>query len=367
MAPRATPWKKDRLHLWNEEQERLARLRVVHDQLECTVDQGAVHGLTRMAGVDISFFPDTGHAVAAVVVLSFPELHVVYEQCATVRITVPYIPGYLAFREIPFLESMLRDIDSRVAPQVVLVDGNGAFHPRQCGAATHLGVALDIPTIGVAKTVMRVGSIGRKEASKLSKMLTSPGKWAMFAEPGQEPLAVLLRPGNGSKTLVVSPGHRVALQTAAAIVSAVSHGGMPEPLRLADSKSRAAVRQWLAGVSLPELKIVAPGLPGKRHRASHKSQQVHAAGKKAKLVWRQKATVPTFGLQPFGSNEVGASASMSTECICIAAGILDEEEEQEEEAERRPVACRTCFLGLLRAVLGVAWTVCPAGGAGGDA
>lgn len=88
-------------------------------------------------------------------VLEFPSLNVVYERYQMVRLTKPYIPGFLAFREVPFLLDLLNELRKtrpELVPQVVFMDGNGVLHPRGCGVACHFGVVADIPTIGVAKT-----------------------------------------------------------------------------------------------------------------------------------------------------------------------------------------------------------------------
>lgn len=242
-----------RIH-WNAEQERLASCRESADRLDWSVGaEGNVQGLDRVAGVDLSFFPDARHAVAAVVVLSFPKFEVLYEHCATVEVFVPYVPGYLAFREVPPLADMLLRLEGAFVPQAILVDGNGAYHPRKCGAATHLGIIVDTPTIGIAKDVLMVGSLGVRKAEKVASMLDCAGAWAPFAEEGAEPLAAILKPGHGKRTLVVSPGHRVCLNTAVALTKAVCLHDIPEPIRQADLRSRRAVAAWLCGTPLPAL------------------------------------------------------------------------------------------------------------------
>ena len=88
-------------------------------------------------------------------VLEFPSLKVVYEVYEMVKLTKPYIPGFLAFREVPFLLALLQNLRKNrpeLVPQVIFMDGNGVLHPRGCGVASHFGVVADIPTLGVAKT-----------------------------------------------------------------------------------------------------------------------------------------------------------------------------------------------------------------------
>lgn len=97
-------------------------------------------------------------AVASLVVFSFPDAHLVYQDHLTIQsIPQPYIPGFLAFREVPHYQSLLeRALATQFYPSVVLVDGCGLLHPRQCGSACHLGVHAGIRAVGVAKNVLAV-------------------------------------------------------------------------------------------------------------------------------------------------------------------------------------------------------------------
>jgi deoxyinosine 3'endonuclease (endonuclease V) len=245
------------------EQERLAQLCICTDQVDWRVHGKFVHGLYYVAGVDVSFFPDKLHAVAAVVVLSYPDMEVVYERCAFFRLTVPYMVGFLAFREVPALKIMLEKIPSEYTPQAVLVDGNGVFHPRRCGSATHLGILTDLPTIGVAKEVLKVKDVGVRVASQIAETLQEASSWAPLVKDGDttgEPLAMLLRPNFGKKTVVVSVGHKVSLNTAVVLTASLCKSTIPEPIRQADLRSRAAVRAWFDGVSLAKLKLGAGDL-----------------------------------------------------------------------------------------------------------
>jgi deoxyinosine 3'endonuclease (endonuclease V) len=239
------------------EQERIAKLCVDTDSLDWSAQGEFIQGLRHVAGVDVSFFPDGLHAVAAVVVTSFPDLEVVYEHCATFKLQVPYMPGFLAFREVPALKTMLDKVPSKWKPQAVLVDGNGVFHPRKCGAATHLGIVTGLPTIGVAKDVLQVGDINVQTARAVAEKLQGPGDWAPLVgtKDGAQPLAALLRLASGKRTVVVSGGHRVSLETAAVLTASLCKTSIPEPIRQADLRSRAAVRAWFTGRSLSKLKM----------------------------------------------------------------------------------------------------------------
>jgi deoxyinosine 3'endonuclease (endonuclease V) len=245
------------------EQNRLAELCIRSDHIDWCVHGRFIQGLNFVAGVDVSFFPDKMHAVAAVVVLSYPDMEVVYERCATFRLTVPYMVGFLAFREVPALKAMLEKVPKKLKPQVVLVDGNGVFHPRRCGSATHLGIVTDFPTIGVAKDVLTVDGLGIRAAAKIARKLQAASDWAPLLEDGEtnsEPLAMLLRPQVGKKTLVVSVGHRVSLNSAVILTASLCKSTIPEPIRQADLRSRAAVRAWFDGISLAKLRLGAGDL-----------------------------------------------------------------------------------------------------------
>jgi deoxyribonuclease V len=141
---------------------------------------------------------------------------------------MPYIPGLLAFREGPLVEAALRQVRSE--PDVVLVDGQGLAHPRRCGIACQLGVYLDRPAIGVAK-------------SRLTGHAPEPGPEPGDREPLLTPdgtqIGVLLRTRLRSKPLYVSPGHYVSPDRAGEIVMSCVRGHrLPEPIHLADRLSK---------------------------------------------------------------------------------------------------------------------------------
>lgn len=142
----------------------------------------------------------------------------------------PYVPGYLGFREVPALAAAWARLDPK--PDLLLVDGQGLAHPRGMGLATHLGVVLDVPTIGVAKSLL----VGAGE----------PGAGAGDAAPllwrGAQ-VGVALRTRRGARPVYVSVGHRVSLETAVALVRAACDGRrLPVPIRAAHAAANAARR-----------------------------------------------------------------------------------------------------------------------------
>eukprot|EP00438_Fugacium_kawagutii_P003737 Skav234641 [mRNA] locus=scaffold1609:280952:290795:+ [translate_table: standard] len=252
---------KEQRKQWEAEQKTLASLRIEEDAFDWSCEAPDFPGLKRICGVDVSFFSDQTYAIATVVVLSFPKLEVLWERSAAFRLSVPYVPGFLAFREawlVPALSQLMDSVPCALKPQVVLVDGslsvptwlrpsgsrNGVFHPRGCGAATHLGITVDLPAIGVAKDVLQVGAVNSSLARRIGATLR-PGEWAPLCA-----VAGLLKPSSGGKPLVVSPGHRITLSSAMRLTVALSRprwGSSPEPIRQADLRSRKAVRAWHAG------------------------------------------------------------------------------------------------------------------------
>lgn len=175
-----------------------------------------------IAGVDISVDKGAGTGTGAVVVLSYPELDLVETRVVTDRLEFPYIPGLLSFRESPLILAACESLN--VTPDIVLVDGQGIAHPRRMGLASHLGLFLDIPTIGCAKSRL----CGRHE-------VPGPGSGS-YAElvDGGEVIGAALRTKAGVNPVYVSIGHKVDLPTAMHWVLACCRGyRLPEPARLA--------------------------------------------------------------------------------------------------------------------------------------
>ncbi len=187
-----------------------------------------------VAGVDIGYLHPRGStmACAAVVALAFPSLEELESHTVTETVEFPYVPGLLAFREVPPILAALRPL--RAEPDVVLVDAHGYAHPRRFGAASHLGVLLDRPTIGCAKSRL----IGRYEEPP-----RAAGAWTPLIDRG-EVVGAAVRTHPGKAPLFVSIGHLVSLETAVALALACSRGNsiMPEPTRLADVLTKECTR-----------------------------------------------------------------------------------------------------------------------------
>ena len=175
-----------------------------------------------IAGVDISAPNSQGIAQGAVVVLSYPDLDIIEVATAEAKLNFPYIPGLLSFRECPLLLDACEKLSS--VPDLVLVDGQGVAHPRRVGLASHLGLFLDIPTIGCAKSLL----CGRHEP-----VGAEIGLCVELIDNG-EIIGAALRTKAGTKPIYISIGHKINLASALHWVRECCRNyRIPEPTRLA--------------------------------------------------------------------------------------------------------------------------------------
>lgn len=173
-----------------------------------------------VAGVDVGV--RCGVARAAVVVLCYPDLRQVGQAVAEAPVTFPYVPGLLSFREAPVVLQALAKLEVR--PDVLLFDGQGYAHPRRMGIASHVGVLLDCPTVGCAKSRL-CGSHVEPDVARGSQSRLMDG---------EEVIGVVLRTRSAVRPVYVSVGHRVSLESAVALVLGCGAGyRLPEPIRRA--------------------------------------------------------------------------------------------------------------------------------------
>ena len=210
----------ERLHSW---QVSVAQALDIQRRLASQVSRsGEVTTPRFIAGVDISAQKAQGMATGAVVVLNYPELGLVETKAVQAKLDFPYIPGLLSFRESPLTLAACEKLS--VTPDLILVDGQGIAHPRRLGLASHLGLLLNTPTIGCAKSLL----CGAHEVPGVE-----PGSYAEVVDRG-EVIGVALRTKLGVKPIYVSIGHKVDLQTAIYWVMKCCRGyRLPEPTRLA--------------------------------------------------------------------------------------------------------------------------------------
>ena len=178
-----------------------------------------------VAGVDAAFSEDRVYAAACL--YCYPQLTLLEQAATDKHLVFPYVPGYLLFREGPAIIAALKKLKRK--PDVILIDGQGIAHPRGIGSASHLGVLLDIPTIGCAKTRL----VGKYRDPGERK-----GNWTELQFDGRI-VGAVLRTRDRVRPLFLSPGHRIDLQSAIRIaLGCVERYRMPEPLRGADMLSK---------------------------------------------------------------------------------------------------------------------------------
>jgi len=176
------------------------------------VEQDSFEKVQRVAGVDISFQKNNS-AVAAAVVISIDDMEVLEEKTLEVELLFPYISGFLGFREADAMVSVLRKLNSNF--DVLMVNGHGIMHPRGFGLASHVGLLMDMPTIGIAKRLIK-GNYKYEDDNSLK-----------IIEFMNKPV------GACGKQKCISIGHKISLKTAINIVSKTSTFKMPEPVRRA--------------------------------------------------------------------------------------------------------------------------------------
>jgi deoxyribonuclease V len=201
-------WKNDILHVQLDrlyrEQERLAKRAALYD---------AFGKVRYVAGADCSY-PD-GRIIGGVVVVDYETLRPVERACAILKLKFPYVPGLLAYREADAMIAAYMKLGH--GADVLMVDGFGTNHPRRCGIATHVGLKLDMPAIGVGKSFLCGETCGDdyicQAGEKVGKMVYS---------------------GGSKRPVYVSPGHKISLDTAVEVAThCIKIGRQPEPTRLA--------------------------------------------------------------------------------------------------------------------------------------
>lgn len=212
--------KAKRLHSW---QLSVAEAFDLQRRLAAEVSSNSEIGAVRfIAGVDLAVGKVGEMATGAVVVLSYPELSLVETKVVQGKLQFPYIPGLLSFRELPLVLRAFENIDT--TPDIILADGQGIAHPRRFGIASHLGLLLDLPTIGCAKSLL----CGTHDTPGLE-----PGSYADIMD-NEEVIGAVLRTKRAVKPVYVSIGHKVDLKAAVRWVLNCCCGyRLPEPVRLA--------------------------------------------------------------------------------------------------------------------------------------
>lgn len=225
--------KIQRLHRWQvATKEAIEIQRKLQKMISYKSFSGDIH---LVAGTDASFSKKSNSAHGAVCIFSFPDLELVEQRAATIRLQFPYVPGLLTFREGPVLLKCFEEIQN--IPDVIIFDGQGIMHPRWMGIATHLGILLDAPTIGCAKS--HLYGIFKEPAG-------AKGSYENVKDRDDRIIGACLRTRNNVKPVFVSIGNKIELPKALDIIlSCAPKYRIPEPVRsahwLADSMKLSAI------------------------------------------------------------------------------------------------------------------------------
>ena len=212
--------KNQNLHSWNIP---ISEAKAIQDRFrENVMISPLKHSIQFIAGADVSFDRGSNIMHAAIVILFFSDLSVVEKKGISEEVNFPYVPGLLAFREGPPILKVWDKLEQK--PDVILFDAHGLAHPRRFGLACHLGVILDIPSIGCAKSVL-VGSY--------SKPGSKAGEFSLMIDKGEE-VGAAVRTKDGVTPMFVTVGHRVDLPSAIKLtLDCVKGYRVPEPTRQA--------------------------------------------------------------------------------------------------------------------------------------
>jgi deoxyribonuclease V len=241
------------LHRWNisvkeaiKTQERLRRQLVL---------KTALSKIETIASCDVSFLKSDNSARACVIVFSFPELKILERVCIRKKIDFPYIPGLLTFREGPILLSAFKKV--KIDPDLIIFDGQGICHPRRMGIAAHLGLILDRPTIGCAKSYLcgkfssseckfyKVIDIKRRSSppTKLRQLKKTRGLFCLIRdERDNQVLGAAVYTKDNTRPVFVSVGNKISLNKAIEIVLSLSKYRIPEPIRIAHNLCKIDVK-----------------------------------------------------------------------------------------------------------------------------
>ena len=208
------------LHPWDVSSEEAVE---IQNRLRSQLDlQSEPQSIETVAGVDVSYDKGSDWLSAAVVVLQFPSLQIVETAAVTARVPFPYIPGLLSFRESPVVIQAWEKL--KVKPDCLICDGQGFAHPRRLGIASHLGLWLDIPSIGCAKSLL----VGTYKEPRPKRGNVEP----LYHR--REQVGVILRTKDGVEPVFISQGHRISLKKAIEVVLACcTKYRLPEPTRQA--------------------------------------------------------------------------------------------------------------------------------------
>ncbi len=212
-----------------EESSRENLLKVQHMIARRAIIKDDFKDIRFIAAADQAFLDN--RIISGIVLMNFGSLEITERAFSIQPVSFPYISTFLSFREGPAIVNAFGKLKTK--PDLLLIDGAGINHPRNAGLATHIGVALDVPTIGITKKILCGKSI---EPSNVGE--TSPLVYM------DQTVGWLLKSSQKSKVIVVAPGHRVSLESSISIVKSCLRGHkLPEPARLAHEYANMCKRE----------------------------------------------------------------------------------------------------------------------------
>lgn len=197
-----------------------------------------------IAGLDISFDKmDNNKGCAYITVYNLIQKKIVYEDYKWCTFAIPYVSGFLGFREVPEylkLLTTLKETKPEFYPHVLQVDGCGILHHRGFGSASHLGFITGLPSIGVAKTLLHIDGLNEKECKALCKITCKHvGDYNhLIGKSGKLYGAALKSASSADNPIYVSIGHNISLESAIKLTLRTCHYRIPEPIRNSDIKSK---------------------------------------------------------------------------------------------------------------------------------
>ncbi|CAF1062481.1 unnamed protein product [Rotaria sordida] len=229
----------DLLPIWTQEQENIVPSIITDtDQIEQPIKY--------VAGLDISFVKTNDKAVGSMVIFDYDTLNIVAKISVNCNMKIPYIPSYLAFREAPVFMKLIdiqKECCPHLTPQVILMDGNGVWHPRRAGIASHFGVLSGFPCFGVSKNVLYADGITREKIEELlTEKASGENQYVEVIGDSGNVLGLAYNVTGFVKNAVyISVGHKITLTTACDIFKSVTKYRNCEPIRQADLLSREMV------------------------------------------------------------------------------------------------------------------------------
>jgi len=216
-------------HSWNLDYEAAAELQ--RELSKEIILYDVFKSIRKIAGVDVRYLKELNKFICAVIIFSYPSLKIIEEKYLQSEPHFPYIPGLLSFREGPVVEKCFRQIKN--IPDLIFFDGHGYSHPRRLGLASHMGIILNIPSIGCAK---------KKLCGEYNKLLLQKEKGSYcYITDGSEIIGAAVRTRYDTKPIFVSIGNKISLESAIRYTLSVSKFRIPEPTRLAHNHLKSIV------------------------------------------------------------------------------------------------------------------------------